>query len=229
MLDRKAEGMTITKIVERIKRKYKLEIDENEQNSLIKKLKSISKMIPAKTTDQNGESIMTNLFEASVCLQGERPDHYFTEHEVTLLINHPELNKYIKKNLLLDETKKAEYEEFEKKAKSWNQKYFKYREEDLEYTIKMRELYEQGYPYGEDPNFVPYERARRKALEIMLEALFLRYFEPIDIENLRKDMEIRSSMDDAEGEYTVEMAVVYSRLENPMESYCKPRKPDSEN
>ena len=73
--------------------------------------------------------------------------------------------------------------------------------------------------------FCSFEEVEKKKHDIMIEALFLRYFKPIDEELLFDDMETKASISGSN--YTdVNVEESLWRLENPIEAYCIPKEQD---
>lgn len=96
-----------------------------------------------------------------------------------------------------------------------------------EFRREMREMHENE-KYIEDNNviYVSAEEFEKKYFAIMIEALFHKFFEPIDKKLLRRDMEktkLCSNLD----EYDRAYIICRSRLENPS-SYCKEKKTEKE-
>jgi len=215
MSDRRKTGVNPMEIIKRLEEKYGIEFTEEQSAALRKKLIVICKKIPAILTDEDGKSRASNLWEASVCPHGKRPDHYFTEREVTQVLNSAELDRYMKVYVLSNSDQSIKYRELEKESEALNEKYPQFMAEDLEHALSMREA-------GENPFSVSYQEARQKAFEIMLEALFLRYFTPIDIELLRSDMEISAVMQSVPDQYTPETLAACKRLMD-YTNYYKPK------
>lgn len=179
---------------------------------------------------------MTNLWTASVVKHGERKDHYFLEHEVSRVLNSPELDRYIQKQFMTiikgkeREAKGKEYKELEETADEWNKTSIQARIEEIELMEKIRqEINQPGYKPPENPVPVLFDEVRKKALEIIIEAIFLRFYEPIDKGLLWHDMELRGVVNNQPNGYTPEAVRDLKRLEYPVEEYCTPREPDSEN
>ena len=73
--------------------------------------------------------------------------------------------------------------------------------------------------------FCSVEDVRKKKHDIMLEALFLRYFKPIDEDLLFDDMETKANIRGTNySDVNVEESLW--RLENPIEAYCIPKEQD---
>ncbi len=76
--------------------------------------------------------------------------------------------------------------------------------------------------------FYSFEDVQKKKMNIMVEALFLRYFKPIDEELLFEDMETKASVSGTNySDVNIEESLW--RLENPIEAYCIPKEKNNKN
>lgn len=201
----------ISDIIKRIEDENDLDLSESERGKLRKKIISIFKKTPSTRESENGG--YRNLFEASIRPTGERKDHFFSLDEVKSLLDLSELQDYITENFILDLQKSEELARDKASAEKQNRDAIRAVDEIRagEYEDELCEAV-----------LVTSEELRQKKLELMIEALYLRYFEPIDEEMLRKDMVIKNLVEgtsdhDADSERALE------RLKNHT-AYCHPRK-----
>lgn len=234
--DREENGITREGVVKRLEIKYGIQFDDREKDTFRDKFRKVCRMIPTEAIDKKGLPFMTNLWTASVVKHGERKDHYFLEHEVSRVLNSPELDRYIQNQFMTiikgkeRGTKGKEYKELEETADEWNKTSIQARIEEIELIEKIRqEINQPEYETLKKTPLVTRDDAKRQALEIMIEAIFLRFYEPIDMELLWHDMELRGVVNDQPNGYSPEAVRDLKRLKYPVEKYCTPREPDSEN
>ena len=158
----------------------------------------------------------TNLFECTKTNpENEKSAHVFNiSHLETLL-----LNEEFCQNCLMKNTTDKEY--VEERIK-----------EELEHKIVSQErnenasIYEASINYAEikdnsyNPFFVSDDELKRKKFEIMIEALFLEHFNPIDEDKLREDMELRN-IGQSEMDYRSDTFQATKRLEDTTNYYTR--------
>ena len=166
---------TTKEILDELIEKYSL--DENSRDALRKKITSICKQI-----DVGEGKKMTNLWDKAKHLgKGKKkPEHWFTENEKQRIYNSPSFKTYMSKICTTDEQKKKFENEVEneRQAEQANQKEREYWE-----TFDPKEFDNDYTHHG-----VTKEEVKQKKLEIMLEAVFLKFYEPIDEDLLESDM-----------------------------------------
>lgn len=119
-----------------------------------------------------------------------KPKRLFTEREKYMLLNNDELQTFLRNN----SSKKELFEQAEK----WNQP------PDIDYGEDA-----EGYSYYG----VSDTELRQMELDIMIEALFLRHFMPIDREQLLKDWELKRLTDGSMGSHTPESVEAVQRFQ----------------
>ena len=65
--------------------------------------------------------------------------------------------------------------------------------------------------------------SENEQLKLMIKALFNLYFEPIDVEQYKKDNTLIQTAEDFD-QLNIECFNAYKRLSNPLKSYIKKRK-----
>lgn len=195
------EYYTIQEIIQKIIDEYNLENSPSLRDSLRKKIISICKELRTGTDDKN-------IWEKSKILKENRkkPSHRFTASDKNTILTSPVLAQYL-------------YDKFPRNHKI---------KKLLEYTIKANKLNEADYEYftsgayEEDLKYIEERKCPdpisdkdvyQKKKDIMLEALFLKFFTPIDTDKLRKDMEIVALTEPMEN--TIETVQAQERLDNP--------------
>lgn len=165
------------------------------KDSLRKKIQEVCEQIPSK--DEKGK--ISNLWKTSN--DGKKgSNHYFTETEKREIMKCPVLLNFFR-----DQYKKMvkEYGEIEgsdgDRAGVDESAYnfmCRFREiqlfgEQAEEANQANREYFTSRGYGDDPGMIFHpseEELKQKKLEIMVEALFLRYYTPVDEEKLENDM-----------------------------------------
>ena len=215
------------KIIDEILEKFELEDEPCNRGNIRKKLNAICKKIPAV---KNGLS--TNLWDKTrIKLDGRnKAEHIFNETEKNVVLNHPELKAYIFKNLSvnseeLEQRLEKEVEE-EKELKREADRLNRHNEwlnnlpelEDLPADVQIEE-----YDDFEDLTaeyFYSREEAHQEKMFMMIEALFLKHFTPIDEELLWKDMNVMPLLSSTNTDFTAEQMRAIKRYEN--KDYYKP-------
>lgn len=167
--DREKNGITREGVVEQLEIKYDIKFNEREKDSFRDKFRKVCRMIPTAAIDKKGLPFMTNLWAASVVKHGERKDHYFLEHEVSRVLNSPELDRYIQNQFMTiikgkeREAKGKEYKELEETADEWNKTSIQARIEEIELMEKIRqEINQPGYKPPKNPTPVFFDEIQKK-------------------------------------------------------------------
>ena len=96
-----------------------------------------------------------------------------------------------------------------------------YRDRIAEFA-KMRSGFVKWENEEEINNNPSFEMSENEQLKLMIKALFNLYFEPIDIEQYKKDNTLIQTAEDFD-QLNVECFNAYKRLSNPLKSYIKKR------
>ena len=154
----------------------------------------------------------TNLFECTKTNPEKKESaHLFNiSHLETLL-----LNEEFRQNCLMKNTTDKEY--VEERIK-----------EELKHKIVSQERneYEAIFNYADsmnntyNPFFVSDDELKRKKFEMMIEALFLEHFNPIDEDKLREDMELRN-IGQSEMDYRNDTFEATQRLKDATNYYTR--------
>lgn len=208
------------KIIDEILKKFELENEPYTRGNLRKKITSISKEIPAI---KNG--MHTNLWDKTrIQLDGRnKAEHIFNEKEKNTILNHHELKSYILKYLSVNseeleqrlKQEVAEEKELKKEADKLNKQNTK--------LDNLSELDIDEYDELEDLTasyFYSREEAHQEKMFMMIEALFLKHFTPIDEELLWNDMNVVPLLASTNTDFTVEQMRAIKRYEN--KDYYKP-------
>lgn len=213
-------------LIEEIIRRFDLDKQLLKRESLKKTIMSICKTIPVV---QKGKD--TDLFEKSkVYLAGRKnPKHIFTKQEVEQLLSNHNLRKYIINNQAVNSEKLKqkfqqeieEEEKYIKAAEERNRANWELTElptaEELGITDYHSPEEERNYLGGD---FYTIEDVRREKLYMMVEALFLKYFTPIDEDLLFDDMNLYPYSSSTDSNFTPEEMKAFERYEK--KAYYKP-------
>lgn len=120
----------------------------------------------------------TNIWDTHKIQRGKREDHFFAEEELRMIVYSQKIHDYVIKNLLEPEQSKR-IKRLEDEADKLTEI-----QQQAWTDMEMEDTLNSGYHTVVSP-----EEVRSKKLEIMIEALFLRYFTPVDMEKLKEDME----------------------------------------
>ena len=187
--------------------RFSLEDTAEFRDRFRKKIKSVCEKIQIKTDDGQ-----INLWEYSEEeIEGKkRHIHMFSEYEKKLVFNSTALRKYLYK-YSSDESWKREYEKEIQSTKEVEEMRKREREfyEEINWDEYAQELnaYQHYGVSGED--------LFKKKIILMIEALFLKYFTPIDEDRLQEDMETSNLY--PETDYNEAIHAARKRLENPHE------------
>jgi len=216
---RKGNGyIKLSEILDELNKTYHLEDSAINRDKLRKKVESVCKEIYIGNDQRN-------LWKKTLVLETEeskKPTHKFLPSEKQRLLDSVHLLEYLcqrsEKPELIN-AKKREILNNAEIAKSLNK-----REEDFLASVNMED-YQQELADYQNYSVSP-EELRTKKMEIMLEALFLKFFTPINEELLKQDMEIINmggGMDN-----TAETVGAAKRLKEG-KSYYKEKNEDEEN
>lgn len=216
-------------LINQIFAQYSIENDTNIRENMKKKINEICKKTPAVKNN-----VTTDLYNKSKIIlpKHKRASHFYTKQEQELIMNHPDLIKYIKKTISeISAEVKEKLEEEEKYIKA-AEKTNKYNDKMLnaptaddiftpeEYAKILEEEAENEHIDDIDLDFYTREEAHQEKLFLMVEALFLKFFTPIDEEQLWKDMNIEMLDGVPDIHFTPEMMKAISRYQN--KDYYKP-------
>lgn len=99
-----------------------------------------------------------------------------------------------------------------------------YRHQVEEYIDYSRNNTDEIQNIEEEINNNPsFEMSENEQLKLMIKALFNLYFEPIDVEQYKKDNTLIQTAEDFD-QLNIECFNAYKRLSNPIKSYIKKRK-----
>lgn len=208
------------KIIDEIINKFELDEKMCDRETLRKKLTAVCKQISAV---KNG--VATNLWDkSSIRFDGQnKTQHIFNETEKNVILNHSEIKAYIFKNFSVNskeleqrlKQEVAEEKELKKEADKLNKQNTK--------LDNLSELDIDEYDELEDLTasyFYSREEAHQEKMFMMIEALFLKHFTPIDEELLWNDMNVVPLLASTNTDFTVEQMRAIKRYEN--KDYYKP-------
>lgn len=163
----------------------------------------------------------------------KKAEHIFNEKEKDLIVNHIELKKYIIKNLPLNseelkeqlENEIKEKAELSKAADELNRQNTEFDNLPDSDGIEFEESTTEYVGYTEyedniDLSFYSREDAHQEKMFMMIEALFLKHFTPIDEELLWKDMNAVPLLASTNTNFTPEIMAAIKRYKN--KDYYKP-------
>lgn len=158
------------------------------------------------------EETETTLFEKTkVDPTKKESAHFFNFEDITALFLYDDFVNYILKRSNDPENAIKQINEILGYAIA-NKNYLEYLQ-NVDFNEQMKELNDYQY-YA-----VTHQELKEKKFEMMIEALFLKFFTPIDEEKLRDDMELRNmggGMDN-----TPETYAAYLRLQDPKNYYSE--------
>ena len=205
----------ISDVMKSVAKKYRFEENGSNEERLKKKIKDICEKKEVETRGGNGQLIRAPLWQVSKRGENSRGDHLFTYEELRIILTSEALYEYIQNNI-----KPLECSEQFKKDKELAEKWTTAAREDFD-----AEPFEipEGFSV---PGLIKEEDLEKKKFQIMIEALFLRYFTPVDMDLLRSDMELVGGFSWAD-DYTPELVAAHRRLTTNC-GYYEERKPESE-
>ena len=200
-------------VVDAVIKTYQLKKSIIDRETTIKKIHAICKSISVGTGRNR-----TTLFEKSKYIpKGKKATrHRFTENEKKQILNSTDMKIYILK--ILKKNPNATNELAHVKALLKHEVELAEKAEQL--NDLQRDMYAEIAPTQEDNDtvyFYSMEDVKNKKMEIMLEALYLKFFEPIDEELLHMDMETKALVAGTTDNSAETMASIY-RLEK--HDYC---------
>lgn len=222
------EMYTLSEIVQELLKSYKT-VRPNDEANLRKKIEKLCRTI---MVDERH-----NLWEYSArdSKNEKKPRHFFTASERKGILLSSEIRSYVLKHISTEEYKK--FMEAKKKADELNKQAMEYEEykqsqeeatwpEELtqaEYDYAKRlESYMDSTPtpfWSDDIGKVNADDVKKKKLEMMLEALYLKFFEPIDEDALLRDMS--DAIIPGDLLHTAESVIARDRLKAGAAYYCK--------
>ena len=157
-----------------------------------------------------------NLWEKSTKYKdgAKKPYHEFDELERDLILSSPQIHKYVYRHKSPKE--QEAYEEAEKQAE-WENNAEQRALESGERIAEFQEL-ESENP---DPLYISETELQNKKLMLMVEALYLRDFEPIDEEELRSDMRLAGMWQGSD--VTPDCVLARIHLRQGSKRYCTPQ------
>lgn len=176
---------------------------ESVEDTLRHKVESICRKLTVIVENQQ-----IDLWTKSERMEGDRKRHYFSKEERNRIITSPELLEYLTKQLFDDATITA-YNKAKEEAEKANEQY-----EEI-----MSELQYSASEYIEVD--VTDEDVKKKKFEMMIEAIFLKFFTPIDEKKLKRDMQM--SYVPSGADITTDMLMARDRLTNGL-NYYQPKK-----
>lgn len=200
------------KVIDEVIDRYHIDKGCVDRTLIIKKIKKICLQEPIT---QKG--VTSNLWECSNV--GKNKEHLFTNAEKEKIVTHYELCRYLL-NCGFRSVKEKYKEETDEKLKAIIEIHEKIKKRIKDETQALTEPYDISNTVE---TFCSSEEVQRKKVDIMIEALFLKYFEPIDEDLLHGDMETKIIVSGTNySDVNVEESLW--RTDNPIEAYCKPKK-----
>lgn len=218
----KEKQYSVTEILDEIIDSYQY---SESEGSLRKKIQEACEQIPS--ADEHGR--VSNLWKTS---NGGKKgsNHYFTESEKSRILHSPVLTDFIRERYNEiekeiggftgsdDDRKKCSEPVFNFMCRFWEKVVLKEQEEEANQA--NREYFDSPDYLKKTPGIdlspTPGEIMQKK-IEIMMEALFLRYFTPVDVEKLERDM-ILVRLDGGD-DITAETLKAISRLKDGSNYY----------
>ena len=207
--------------------KYGLKDSIDNRDAIYRGLKRICKGIKVKDP-MNGYK-ETSLWEYTQFTIDGKKHHKFTEWDIERIFGDLKFKKFIitrvKDDMELTKvTNKNKYEELSKvlerlKAEYEHEKKLKKEAEELNYLADTDNAQPPEWFKRTDVDFIKesgiynYDDVKLKKMEIMIEALFLKYFTPIDEEQLLFDMNYVAGRDYFAGDITPDDLKIKERYE----------------
>lgn len=204
-------NVSTRKIIDEIIEKYALDKRFVNRELISKKIQKICSKEPIT---QKG--VTSNLWECSNV--GKDKEHLFTNEEKEMLVTHYDLCTYLL-NCSFRTSGERNKDETDKKLNAVIELHDKIQKRIEDETQALIEMNERS---NETMTFCSFEDVQKKKMNIMVEALFSRYFKPIDEALLLEDMETKASVSGTNySDVNIEESLW--RLENPIEAYCIPK------
>ena len=144
----------------------------------------------------------------------KKPYHEFDEYERDLILTSPQIHRYVYRHKSPKE--QPEYDEAEKQAKMES----KAEQQALESGKVIADL-QEAENENPDPVYISDAELQNKKLMLMVEALYLQQFEPIDEEELLDDMRLAGMWQG--DDVTPESVLAKIRLRQGSKRYCRPK------
>ncbi len=196
---------TISDIMDDLLREYYI-VNEGDTDALRKAIQRVCEKITIGKV---------NLWEKSTKYKdgAKKPYHEFDEYERDLILASPKIHSYVYRHKSPKE--QTEYDEAEQQAVAESEA----EQQALESGKMIADLQEaeDGNP---DPLYISDTELQNKKLMLMVEALYLRDFEPIDDEELRSDMRLAGMWQGSD--VTPDGVLAKMRLKQGSKRYCRP-------
>lgn len=194
-------------IVRKLVREYDLPDTKQSRDNLRRAILRTCEKIPVATGKGNA-----TLKEVVSRGNGEKRTRYiFTRAEQERLLESDELYEYIEKT-----NPDADISEHIRRQREADRRIMQYQSA---LAVQFDEHPDNDY-YGVD--FVSDAKVQQVKINMMIEAIFSRYFTPFDEQLLRQDLEMRYTLD-SPFEETAESVAADERLMKPEGSYFEPR------
>ena len=147
-----------------------------------------------------------------------RPRHFFTYDEKETVLNSTELQKYIvyvyTHSEFKDEYSGGQYVGYRKR--------FEKNIQDAKRAQAKRNMpFDVEAYFDDEEEILVYDsEVQAKTAEIMLEALYLKFYEPVNTVQLKTNTET-VQMINVPNDYSADVIQAIDRLESPVTSYCK--------
>ena len=195
---------TLSDIMDDLLREYFV-VNEGDTDALRKAVQRVCEKMPAGKV---------NLWEKSTKYKdgAKKPYHEFNEHERDLILTSPQIHSYVYRHKSPKE--QAEYDEAEKQAKMESES-VQQALESGEMIVALKELENENH----DPLYISDTELQSKKLMLMVEALYLQQFEPIDEEELRGDMRLAGMWQGSD--VTPDCVLARLHLQQGSKHYCR--------
>lgn len=197
---------TLSDIMDDLLREYFV-VNEGDTDALRKAIQRVCEKIPAGKV---------NLWEKSTKYKdgAKKPYHEFDACERDLILSSPQIHSYVYRHKSPKE--QAEYDEAEKQAKMES----KAEQQALESGKVIADL-QEAENENPDPVYISDAELQNKKLMLMVEALYLQQFEPINDEELRSDMRLAGMWQGSD--VTPDCVLAKMRLKQGSRRYCRPK------
>lgn len=197
---------TLSDIMADLLREYYI-VNEGDTDALRKAVQRVCEKIPAGKV---------NLWEKSTKYKdgAKKPYHEFNEYERDLILASPKIHSYVYRHKSPKE--QTEYDEAEKQAKMES----KAEQQALESGKVIADL-QEAENENPDPVYISDAELQNKKLMLMVEALYLQQFEPINDEELRSDMRLAGMWQGSD--VTPDCVLAKMRLKQGSRRYCRPK------
>ena len=197
---------TLSDIMDDLLREYFV-VNEGDTDALRKAIQRVCKKISVGGVD---------LWKKSTKYKdgAKKPYHEFDACERDLILSSPQIHSYVYRHKSPKE--QAEYDEAEKQAKMES----KAEQQALESGKVIADL-QEAENENPDPVYISDAELQNKKLMLMVEALYLQQFEPINDEELRSDMRLAGMWQGSD--VTPDCVLAKMRLKQGSRRYCRPK------